>query len=96
MAEPRRFLVTRTPGFQVLFGALLGQAPSQLIQWSDGHYTIRLVYFRRRCGEDVWEYGSQTTLNASPEIIKALFEKTLEADSWFTAPAWLPTILLPK
>jgi len=30
MAEPRRFLVTRTPGFQVLFGALLGQAPSQV------------------------------------------------------------------
>jgi hypothetical protein len=31
IAKPRRFPVTRKPGFQVLLVALLGQAPRQLL-----------------------------------------------------------------
>jgi hypothetical protein len=61
---------------------------SQLIQWSDGSRnwrSIRLAYYRRRCGEDAWEYAAQMTVNAEPEEIKALCEKTLAKNSWFTS-----------
>lgn len=57
---------------------------SQLIQWGDGTYYIRLVYFRRRVGEDHWEYGSQATVGGEWQTIKALCEKTLAMQHWFT------------
>lgn len=56
---------------------------SQLIEWSDGTRSIRLAYYRRRCGEDAWEYASQMTVNAPPEIIRALCEQTLAKADWF-------------
>jgi hypothetical protein len=56
---------------------------SQLIRWSDDTYSIRLAYYRRRCGEDFWEYASQTTVNAEPQIIRALCERTLSREDWF-------------
>lgn len=56
---------------------------SQLIQWEDGEPTIRLAYYRRRCGEDYWEYASQTTVNGDQKTIKALLERTLAKTEWF-------------
>jgi hypothetical protein len=56
---------------------------SQLIEWEDGKRTIRLAYHRRRCGEDVWEYASQMTVNAPPQIIRSMCEDTLAKRSWF-------------
>jgi len=55
----------------------------QLIAWADGTHSIRLAYYRRRCGEDAWEYASQTTVNSEWEIIKALLAKTLAMTTWF-------------
>ncbi len=56
---------------------------SQLIEWDDGTHAIRMVYFRRRCGEDWWEYASQHTVSAEPADIKALLEATLSKVHWF-------------
>jgi hypothetical protein len=56
---------------------------SQLIKWDDGTHAIRLAYYRRRCGEDFWEFASQMTVCADPETIKVLFERTLARDTWF-------------
>lgn len=52
---------------------------AQLIEWSDADrsHSIRLAYFRRRCGEDHWEFASQMTVNSDVETIKALCERTL-------------------
>lgn len=55
----------------------------QLIKWGDGQHTIRLAYYRRRCGEDFWEYASQMTVNDSWQTMKSLMEKTLAKDTWF-------------
>ncbi len=56
---------------------------SQLIKWNDGGYSIRLAYYRRRPGEDWWEYASQTTVNSDWQTVKTLFEKTLSKERWF-------------
>ena len=56
---------------------------AQLIRWDDGTYNIRLAYYRRRCGEDWWEYASQTTVSGPPQEIKALCEKVLLKENWF-------------
>jgi hypothetical protein len=56
---------------------------SQLIEWADGTRSIRLAYYRRRCGEDYWEYASQTTVNSEWQTIKTLLEKTLAKTQWF-------------
>lgn len=56
---------------------------SQLIRWDDGTHSIRLAYYRRRAGEDHWEYASQMTVDADPETIKTLLERTLAKDNWF-------------
>jgi hypothetical protein len=56
---------------------------SQLIKWSDGTHTIRLAYYRRRCGEDAWEYASQMTVNSAPETIHSLLTQTLAKGRWF-------------
>jgi len=56
---------------------------SQLIRWNDDSHSIRLAYYRRRCGEDFWEYASQMTVNADQATIKALCERTLAKEGWF-------------
>lgn len=56
---------------------------SQLIRWTDNTYSIRLAYYRRRCGEDFWTFASQMTVNADPETIKRLCEHTLAKHTWF-------------
>ena len=56
---------------------------SQLIRWDDGAHSIRLAYYRRRATEDHWEYASQMTVNADPETIRTLLERTLAKGNWF-------------
>jgi len=56
---------------------------SQLIKWDDGWYSIRLAYYRRRCGEDRWRFASQMTVSSEWDTIKALLEKTLAKENWF-------------
>lgn len=56
---------------------------SQLIRWDDGTHSIRLAYYRRRAGEDHWEYASQMTVSSDPQTIKTLLERTLAKVSWF-------------
>lgn len=56
---------------------------SQLIRWDDGRHTIRLAYYRRRAGEDYWEYASQMTVNGEPAVMKNLLEQTLQRKAWF-------------
>jgi hypothetical protein len=63
---------------------------AQLIQWKDGHDndkpgepSVRLAYYRRRCGEDWWEYASQMTVTADCATVKALLEVTLAKTKWF-------------
>ena len=56
---------------------------AQLIKWNEEEYSIRLAYYRRRAGEDHWEYASQMTVNADWQTIKLLLERTLEKKEWF-------------
>jgi hypothetical protein len=58
---------------------------AQLIKWEgdDEHYSIRLAYYRRRCGENWWEFAGQTTVSSGWKTIKALCEKTLSKTWWF-------------
>ena len=56
---------------------------AQLIQWEDGEFSIRLAYYRRRTGEDFWEYASQTTVNSDWRTIKSLLTRALSKDGWF-------------
>jgi hypothetical protein len=59
---------------------------AQLIRWGEGklaEYSIRLAYYRRRCGEDWWEFASQMTVNSDWRTIKALCEKALAKSGWF-------------
>jgi hypothetical protein len=59
----------------------------QLIKWKDEErYSIRLAYYRRRCGENHWEFASQTTVTSKPEDIKKLLEATLAKKEWFRRP----------
>jgi hypothetical protein len=60
---------------------------SQLIEWAGGERQIRLAYYRRRAGEDHWEFASQTTVCSTPATIKALLEKTLAKQWWFESPS---------
>lgn len=57
---------------------------AQLIKWTNGSHTIRLAYYRRRAGEDWWEFASQMTVNTDWRTIKALLEKTLAKTGWFS------------
>jgi hypothetical protein len=62
---------------------------AQLIKWNprpdlpDGEHSIRLAYYRRRAGEDWWEFAGQTTVSSDCQTIKALLEKTLARTQWF-------------
>ncbi len=64
---------------------------SQLIKWNDGTYGIRLVYYRRRAGEDHWEFASQMTVTSDVPTIKTLLEKTLGKRGWFDEPPRIGT-----
>jgi hypothetical protein len=57
---------------------------AQLIKWNDGSHSIRLAYYRRRAGENCWEYGAQMTVSSDWLIIKALLERTLAKTGWFS------------
>ena len=56
---------------------------SQLIKWEDGSHSIRLAYYRRRVGENYWEFAGQTTITSEPSTIKKLLVKTLAKKEWF-------------
>jgi hypothetical protein len=56
---------------------------AQLIEWDFGRRSIRLAYYRRRCGEARWQYASQMTVDAYPQTLKVLLEKTLAKSDWF-------------
>jgi hypothetical protein len=55
----------------------------QLISWDDGSQTVRLAYYRRRAGENWWEFASQMTVNTDPRTVKRLLTKTLAKKNWF-------------
>jgi len=63
---------------------------AQLIRWDedDSHkrHTIRLAYYRRRCGEDFWTFASQMTVNDEPSIVERLCQGTLKNVGWFIDP----------
>lgn len=63
---------------------------SQLIEWdepgADGKYSIRLAYYRRRCGEGKWMFAGQTTVTADCATIRKLLEVTLARKTWFRNP----------
>jgi hypothetical protein len=56
---------------------------AQRIKWNDNSYSIRLAYFRRRAGEDHWEFASQMTVSSHWSTIKTLLEVTLNKSNWF-------------
>ena len=56
---------------------------AQLIQWEDGQRMIRLAYYRRRAGENHWEFASQMTVCSEPETVQRLCKLTLGKKSWF-------------
>src|SRR5437763_15197610 len=49
---------------------------SQLIEWdepsTDGKHSIRLGYWRRRCGEDHWEFAGQMTVTSDCDSVRTL------------------------
>ncbi len=59
---------------------------SQLIEWEDDGYSIRLAYYRRPCKGARWQFASQTTINTSPRTVRQLLERTLARIDWFTKP----------
>lgn len=72
---------------------------SQLIEWDTGERSVRLAYYRRRAGEDHWEFASQMTVCSDPATIKELLERTLAKTEWFTAPSGIgqkPTAVLTE
>lgn len=60
---------------------------SQLIRWNepseDGQYSIRLAYYRRRCGENWWEFAGQTTATSDCKTIEQWLRATLRRRDWF-------------
>ena len=57
---------------------------AQLIKWGENNHTIRLAYYRRRAGEDWWEFASRMTVNSDWRTIKSLLERTLAKTGWFS------------
>ena len=57
---------------------------AQLIKWGENDHSIRLAYYRRRAGEDWWEFASQMTVNSDWRTIKTLLERTLVKTGWFS------------
>ncbi len=46
-------------------------------------YLIRLGYYRRRAGEDFWEFAGQYTLCANSRKIKAMLDGMAAKPDWF-------------
>jgi len=63
---------------------------SQLIEWDDGTYSIRLAYYRLPCKGGEWRFASQTTVEHWPSTIKLLLERTLAKTDWFTGHGKAP------
>jgi hypothetical protein len=57
---------------------------AQLIKWGENNHSIRLAYYRRRAGQDWWEFASQMTVSGDWQTIKALLERTLAKAGWFS------------
>jgi hypothetical protein len=56
---------------------------AQRIKWNNDDYSIRLAYYRRRAGENCWEYASQMTVDSDWRTIKTLLERILAKSNWF-------------
>lgn len=59
---------------------------SQLIEWEEGGFSIRLAYYHLPCKGDRWQFASQMTVETKSSIIKLLLERTLAKTDWFTKP----------
>ena len=59
---------------------------SQLIDWEEGGYSIRLAYYRLQCKGTFWQFAGQTSIETKPSTIKLLLEKTLAKAEWFKKP----------
>ena len=57
---------------------------AQLIKWGENNHSIRLAYWRRRAGEDWWEFAAQMTVNSDWREIEALLKRTLAKTGWFS------------
>lgn len=57
---------------------------AQLIRWSSGEHSIRLAYYRRRAGENYWEFASQMTVSSDWRTIQLLLRRTLARTNWFS------------
>jgi hypothetical protein len=56
---------------------------AQRILWADGRYSIRLGYFRRRAGENCWEYAAQMTVCADCREVGSLLAALVAKSGWF-------------
>jgi hypothetical protein len=63
---------------------------AQLIELDDGRHLIRLGYYRRRAGEDWWEFSGQWTICADWRIIKSLMGGLAAKPEWFCDRPQLP------
>src|SRR5262245_23881565 len=59
---------------------------SQLIEWQESGYSIRLAYYRLPCKGSRWLFASQTTIDTKPSTVKRLLELTLARNDWFKKP----------
>jgi len=75
-------IVDWTP-FRVDFGIWRYYAfQAQRIVWNHGRKSIRIVYYRRNTRHDRWRFASQTTVNSSAQVIKAICRDILKKRSW--------------
>lgn len=56
---------------------------AQKIEWKDQTVSIRLGYYQRSPKSSDWKFGSQWTVEDSPDVIKKLCEATLAKSEWF-------------
>jgi hypothetical protein len=56
---------------------------AQRIKWDNGSYSIRFGYYRRRAGEDCWEFSGQMTLSAHWSVVKAILDAIAAKPGWF-------------
>jgi len=54
---------------------------AELIEWQWG-LTIRLSYWRKKPGEQVFGFGGQHSISANPAILKQLVDG-MQKNSWF-------------
>ena len=56
---------------------------AQRIKWDHGGYSIRIGYYRRRAGEDFWEFAGQMTICARWQTIMRLVDGLAAKQAWF-------------